>query len=49
MQARGIGEHAPADIVDGDSSWNRRVELIVQSDNPSGYDVVQQLSPAIGR
>lgn len=49
MQARGIGEHAPADIVDGKSSWNRRVELIIQSDNPSGYEVVQQLSPTIGR
>jgi chemotaxis protein MotB len=49
MQARGIGEHAPADIVDGNSSWNRRVELIIQSDNPSGYEVVQQLSPTIGR
>ena len=49
MQARGMGEHSPADIVDGNSSWNRRVELIVQSDNPSGYDVVQKLGPAIGR
>ncbi len=49
MQARGMGEHVPADIVDGNSAWNRRVELIVQSDNPSGYDVVQQLGPSIGR
>jgi flagellar motor protein MotB len=49
MQARGMGEHVPADIVDGNSAWNRRVELIVQSDNPSGYDVVQQLGPSIGQ
>ena len=49
MQARGMGEFKPADIVDGNSSWNRRVELIVQSDNPSGYQVVQQLGPSIGR
>jgi hypothetical protein len=44
-----MGEHVPADIVDGNSAWNRRVELIVQSDNPSGYDVVQQLGPSIGQ
>jgi chemotaxis protein MotB len=49
MQARGLGQFAPADIVDGNSSWNRRVELIVQSDNSSGYDVVQSLGPSIGR
>ena len=49
MQARGMGEFAPADIVDGNSSWNRRVELIVQSDNSSGYEVVQSLGPSIGR
>jgi chemotaxis protein MotB len=49
MQARGLGEFAPADIVDGNSSWNRRVELIVQSDNSSGYDVVQSLGPSNGR
>ena len=49
MQARGMGEFSPADIVDGNSSWNRRVELIVQSDNSSGYEVVRQLGPSIGR
>jgi len=49
MQARGMGEFKPADIVDGNSSWNRRVELVVQSDNTSGYDVVQALGPSIGR
>ena len=49
MQARGMGEFSPADIVDGNSSWNRRVELIVQSDNSNGYDVVRQLGPSIGR
>ena len=49
VQARGLGEFQPADIVDGNSSWNRRVELIVQSDNSSGYQVVQQLGPSIGR
>ena len=58
LQERGVqeqdagpwnGEFKPADIVDGNSSWNRRVELIVQSDNTSGYDVVQALGPSIGR
>ena len=49
MQARGMGQFSPADIVDGNSSWNRRVELIVQSDNSSGYEVVRQLGPSIGR
>ena len=49
MQVRGMGEYKPADIVDGDSSWNRRVELVVQSDNPSGYGVVQSLGPQVGR
>jgi chemotaxis protein MotB len=49
MQVRGLGEFAPADIVDGNSSWNRRVELIVQSDNSSGHDVVRALGSSGGR
>ena len=48
MQARGMGEYRPADIVDGNSSWNRRVELVVQSDKAIGYDVLQKLGPSVG-
>jgi len=43
MQARGMGQYHPADMVDGDSSWNRRVELVVQADSTVGYDVLHKL------
>ncbi len=43
MQARGMGQYRPADMVDGDSSWNRRVELVVQADSTVGYDVLHKL------
>lgn len=48
MQARGMGQYRPADIVDGDSSWNRRVELVVQADSTVGYDVLHKLGAKAG-
>jgi chemotaxis protein MotB len=48
MQARGLGQYRPADIVDGNSSWNRRVELVIQADSTTGYDVLQKLGDKVG-
>ena len=48
MQARGLGQYRPADIVDGDSSWNRRVELVIQADSAVGYDVLHSLDDKVG-
>jgi flagellar motor protein MotB len=42
MEAHGFGQYRPAD-TDPTSSWNRRVELVIQSTNPVVYDALQEL------
>lgn len=48
MQARGLGQYRPADIVDGNSTWNRRVELVIQADSTIGYEVAERLGDKVG-
>jgi chemotaxis protein MotB len=48
MEARGMGQYKPADVVDGNSNWNRRVELVIQADSTVGYEVLHTLGAGRG-
>lgn len=40
LEARGMGEYYPANQLEGDANWDRRVDLVIKSDSALAFDAV---------
>ena len=43
LEAQGFGEFRPSNPVAGDDAWDRRVELVIQSESPLAYDALYEV------
>jgi chemotaxis protein MotB len=48
MEAQGFGQHRPASATGGTTDWNRRVELVIQSESPMAYDALYEVERLTG-
>ena len=48
LQARGYGSFRPASPGGGDATWDRRVELVIQSKSPLAYDAIYKVEQMTG-
>jgi len=49
LELRGYGQYEPAAVAGTvDSSWDRRVELVVQTDRPKSYNTLERISRMTG-
>lgn len=43
LEAQGFGEFRPSNPVSGEDAWDRRVELVIQSESPLAYDALYEV------
>jgi chemotaxis protein MotB len=48
LEARGYGAFRPASPGGGDATWDRRVELVIQSKSPLAYDAIYKVEQMTG-
>lgn len=48
IEAHALGEFHPSDIENGQSKWNRRVELVIRGRNTSALGAIKELEQALG-
>lgn len=48
LEATGFGQHRPSNPTKPDPSWDRRVELVIQSDDPAAFDALYKVEQATG-
>ncbi len=48
MEATGFGQFRPSNASAEDPTWDRRVELVIQSEDPAAYDALFQVEQATG-
>lgn len=48
LEARGYGSFRPASPGAGDATWDRRVELVIQSKSPLAYDAIYKVEQLMG-
>jgi hypothetical protein len=48
LEARGYGSFRPASPGAEDATWDRRVELVIQSKSPLAYDAIYKVEQMTG-
>ena len=48
LEANGYGSYRPASPDGGDTTWDRRVELVIQSTSPLAYDAIYKVEQLTG-